>query len=201
MGDHYHVAWLQTLSKEEMKKYADDCIKAARTLKADLDKDKDQALISLYNEMEERIIDYIPMLEKQGKSISCKKGCSHCCHLNVYITEIEAKIIAEYCHDHNIPIDQNYLMKQLAIDENQISKSQHSACVFLKNNECSIYPVRPSVCRTMYVFTDPSLCAIKDNNTIIGYVNMPKVVQLHLALELVAKEIGRMPLLLIPYST
>lgn len=101
------------------------------------------------------------MSEKEKLAVSCKRGCSFCCHINVEITEDEGDVIGEHCKNHNIPIDKEYLLNQLKIPELEIAFAENSACVFLKNGECSIYDVRPLICRKYLVATPAEKCDTK----------------------------------------
>lgn len=94
--------------------------------------------------------------------LSCKKGCSNCCHYEVDSQDIEVQVILEHCKEYNITIDKSYLEEQFRWKENKIhDHPTHSACVFLKDHTCSIYEVRPIACRTLYVFSDPAICDAK----------------------------------------
>ena len=93
---------------------------------------------------------------------SCKMGCSHCCHYHVDSQDIEVQIIIDHCTTHEIPIDKQYLQEQAKWKGIDIfDHPTHSACVFLKDNKCSIYEVRPFACRNQYVFSDADICDAK----------------------------------------
>jgi len=94
---------------------------------------------------------------------SCKKGCAHCCYIQVATMEWEIITILEYMKEQGLefePKELELLEKQALIkDDKEYILSPHRRCVFLdKYNSCSIYPVRPSACRNYYVFSDPSDC-------------------------------------------
>jgi Fe-S-cluster containining protein len=100
--------------------------------------------------------------EENKKDIQCKTGCTHCCFIDVDISEDEAAVISNYCNENGIKIDKEYLEKQAVVGRK--TYSELSRCVFLKqDNLCSIYPVRPIACRKHWVKTDPSLCDFSDN--------------------------------------
>lgn len=98
--------------------------------------------------------------EATKNQFQCKPGCTHCCYIDLDISQNEAAAIINYCLTNDIDIDREHLMNQVEIGRNIFSK--YSRCVFLKETICSIYPVRPMNCRKHYVYTDPSLC---DNST------------------------------------
>ena len=84
----------------------------------------------------------------------------------------EATVIIDYCKENGIEIDREYLTQQAAAG--RITYSALSKCVFLKENLCSIYPVRPIACRKHWVKTDPALCDFSNNivNQVGGYFDV-----------------------------
>jgi uncharacterized protein len=70
-----------------------------------------------------------------SKYTPCKKGCSSCCHYKVSISEIEIAHI-----ENHTKIKRNEIF-------NQSENFHGTPCTFLKNGACSIYEVRPFVCR------------------------------------------------------
>jgi hypothetical protein len=99
--------------------------------------------------------------EENKKGIQCKTGCTACCFIDVDISFDEVAVIINYCTENAIEIDKEYLEKQAAVGRKKYSEL--SRCVFLKDNMCSIYPVRPIACRKHWVKTDPSLCDFSQN--------------------------------------
>ncbi len=110
--------------------------------------------------------------EENKKDIQCKSGCTACCFIDVEISRDEAKLIVDYCQENEIEIDKSYLVEQAKAGRKTFSSL--SRCVFLKNNMCSIYPVRPIACRKHWVKTDPALCDFSNNviNQIGGYFDV-----------------------------
>lgn len=91
---------------------------------------------------------------------SCRKGCSNCCHLNVDVTADEARVLR-----HRLPEDKELkkrLRKQSKVTDrynfHYILPRADSACVFLKDHQCSVYDVRPMVCRMFYVNSPAEHC-------------------------------------------
>lgn len=91
----------------------------------------------------------------------CHKGCANCCHEPVYCTSGEAALILAHCRDAGIPIDRARLARQLealtfdargdhtgATTWND-QPEEDQACAFLDpaSRACTIWPVRPLVCR------------------------------------------------------
>ncbi len=110
--------------------------------------------------------------EENKKEIQCKAGCTACCFIDVDVSGVEASVIINYCKENGIDIDREYLTKQAAVGRR--SYSSLSRCVFLKENLCSIYPVRPIACRKHWVKTDPALCDFSKNtvNQVGGYFDV-----------------------------
>lgn len=107
----------------------------------------------------DELIEEIPT--DRQYSVSCKKGCNFCCHFNVDIYFEEAMLIKEYCDQHGIVIDKDYLKEQLTYEKEEIGFSPtHAACVFLKEGMCSIYEARPIACRKYFVATPAEQCDI-----------------------------------------
>lgn len=82
---------------------------------------------------------------------ACKKGCSHCCHISVKLTEPEALEIGKAI---GAPPSSDAAERPERVVENE-------ACPFLRNESCSIYEHRPIVCRTHFNMDgDNLLCQI-----------------------------------------
>jgi uncharacterized protein len=91
------------------------------------------------------------------KDTVCAKGCAHCCYINIDVTEVEASYIAEYTkRELNGNINNSVYA--------DISKHGHAPCPFLdiNNGECTIYDVRPSVCRMYHVFESSEKCKTEE---------------------------------------
>lgn len=93
-------------------------------------------------------------LESQEKltkrKVVCQKGCSACCsNPNVLINEIELRGLTWYMSEIVEEEVYNRLSLQL------INHEQTTACCFLLDGACSIYPVRPIACRIFYVYDTP----------------------------------------------
>lgn len=117
--------------------------------------DKKTALLQFYQLADIIIKEFFA---KSGTTASCKEGCSFCCHIPVDISEDEAAVIADYCTKNKIPISGAYLINQIS-KKLQVGKLvPDAACVFLKENRCSIYPVRPMNCRKYFVYSPAALC-------------------------------------------
>ena len=110
--------------------------------------------------------------EENKKDIQCKAGCTACCFIEIDVSGDEAAVIIDHCRENGIEIDRDYLTKQAAVGRKTYSPL--SKCVFLKDNLCSIYSVRPIACRKHWVKTDPVLCDFSKNivNAVGGYFDI-----------------------------
>ena len=80
---------------------------------------------------------------------SCKEP--YCCRMRVYAPIAAGELIAETLKD--TPLLRDRLRDH--IDDWDTGKLP---CVFLEQGRCSIYPVRPLVCRAHFVTSPPKLC-------------------------------------------
>ena len=81
------------------------------------------------------------ILKFTSQFMPCKKGCSACCHYKIYVSSIEVEYIEKKTRIYrslNIAPGRNF---------------HGEPCPFLKNNSCSIYEVRPFLCRRHHAFT------------------------------------------------
>jgi hypothetical protein len=98
-----------------------------------------ETLITQYRKLCQYCDDvFATMQEAFGTHIHCAKGCAACCTLE-RVSPLEAYMIASFLQDSQIsPIPE--------LSDRAISPQEQ--CVFLHCNECTIYPVRPIICRT-----------------------------------------------------
>lgn len=97
------------------------------------------------------------------KLISCKKGCSACCHTQVSVSRDEADLLAVRILEDGIKIDLDLISKQARAGNSSEAWFQQSfndrKCIFLDDDgNCQVYFDRPSVCRTNYAISNPSAC-------------------------------------------
>jgi Fe-S-cluster containining protein len=136
----------------------------------------------------------IPILDVAGKFsdaaspyIACKRGCNHCCHIQVAITGLEAQLLG-----HKIGVKPANLQPPRL--RPQESFDYRTPCTFLENGECSIYDNRPLVCRTHASFeVDADECRLTDENGIRrrGGVHTPDFPGVKEALNVVVNLFGK----------
>ena len=103
---------------------------------------------------------------KSHSKCTCAPGCSYCCFQDIPVTYYEADSIHRFTG------------LEFA-DTTNPSFNNRNACSFLKNNQCSIYPVRPFVCRTYISFSDPDLCRTGDGKRILFGQPIPDISRPH----------------------
>lgn len=86
----------------------------------------------------------------QGPTFDCKAGCSYCCHVRVEVLEPEVFQIVEELK--KLPQQEfealiERLRKHAETAKGVAVLDYRIMCPFLKENLCSIYHVRPAVCR------------------------------------------------------
>ena len=79
--------------------------------------------------------------------VACRKGCANCCHGRVWTTQLEADLIAE-THALDIP-----KIDEIMDSDTFVLRDSSRPCPFLSSEQtCTIYSVRPLVCRTHFNF-------------------------------------------------
>ncbi|MEO7305971.1 MAG: YkgJ family cysteine cluster protein [Ferruginibacter sp.] len=151
---------------DQILKLIDDYIIQLKKLRA---QNLNQTTQQVYNAIDGFFVN---APEESKREIQCKAGCTACCFIDVDVSGDEAAMIIDYCTETGIEVDKTYLTEQAAAGRR--SYSALSRCVFLKDNLCSIYPVRPIACRKHWVKTDPALCDFSNNiiNQVGGYFNV-----------------------------
>lgn len=98
-------------------------------------------------------------------NIACGKGCAACCNTRVEITEPEAIFIYSYMKD-NLNSEQlesifSRIKEIVNITSQLKDKNDHRKlqlpCIFLNDSMCSIYEIRPFICRE-YHSADLQMC-------------------------------------------
>lgn len=88
---------------------------------------------------------------KYALHMNCASGCSHCCIGGLTIFTWEAELIINW-FDGLPSTKKEKLLEQwksnLNSDFTDVEGKATKSCNFLVNNQCSIYPRRPMICRT-----------------------------------------------------
>jgi Fe-S-cluster containining protein len=152
---------------------------------------------------------------KAGRVVSCQKGCGACCRQIVPLSPPEAWLVADVVAGtapaRRAQVLAVFEQARAALDQSGLgdalrrpieSKEQSIGlalryfelgvpCPFLRDESCSIYPFRPSMCREYLVTSAPQRCATLGRTTVD---RIPVGVRLSEALSnLAAKLLGRDP--------
>ncbi len=91
--------------------------------------------------------------------IACKAGCFYCCSMQISITPPEALVLGAHVVETYDERRENELLKK--IDHNirltykktrdeKVGNWQKTPCIFLEEGCCSLYAIRPFVCRSWH---------------------------------------------------
>lgn len=91
--------------------------------------------------------------------IACQCGCHVCCFNQVELTPAEALLLGDYL-DHYYPPEEKTRLRaritrnlklKAGKDKKEIAAIRHKLpCPLLRAKKCSVYPVRPLLCRAMH---------------------------------------------------
>jgi Fe-S-cluster containining protein len=124
---------------------------------------------------------------RDGRTVSCQKGCGACCRQVVPLSPPEAWLIADvvagmrqprrdevlavFAHAGEV-LERSGIDQQLAGRIETVEQMMGLAlsyfalgvpCPFLRDESCSIYPYRPSICREYLVTSPPERCGTIDH--------------------------------------
>jgi Fe-S-cluster containining protein len=135
----------------------------------------------------------VQAVEKEGKTVSCRKGCGACCRQLVPLTEIEARQIRDLVDNLPEPrrseirarfaearrrLEGTPVLEKLlnpdrftdgdlkAVDLGLDYFRLGIACPFLEDESCSIHPDRPIKCREYLVTSPAEHCADPSRETV-----------------------------------
>ena len=108
---------------------------------------------------EQRIREFPPV-----SSIDCRAGCSHCCHIRVLVTVVEAILLGDYIRATFSALVKEDVTSRVCDAEavtRALTDEEHGhagiRCPLLKDDCCSVYEARPMECRG-YVSMDVKSC-------------------------------------------
>lgn len=110
--------------------------------------------------------------------VACQRKCNACCHYNVHLYPLESDLIEK--RTGKARSRSNFPPRDFT----------GTACVFLKEGECSIYDVRPMACRKHVALTNSAYwCAPERSESI--QLPMANFSQVNSAFEYVIEKDGR----------
>lgn len=101
---------------------------------------------------------------------TCKRSCSACCHVRVDTSYSEAARLWDLNRE-KILSNRDKIEKLAGLNAFDRWRLPHSekACVFLENNECSVYEDRPIACRKYFVTSDPKICGADEAEVTVAF--------------------------------
>lgn len=87
---------------------------------------------------------------ENGLRFECT-GCGACCRIEdgyVEITLEELSRVSDYLGLEMVVMMERYILRQKEPGIFEIKSGEDRACIFLKENRCQIYDVRPNQCQT-----------------------------------------------------
>ena len=117
----------------------------------------------------------LAVLAARGVVPSCSKGCAHCCRQEILVPRAEAEAIVDWLQSSWSAEQLDGLKHRLRAwlvwhhgeftrrvsageDRQTVAFEDGPGCLVLHENACSIYPVRPTMCRMHYVTSSPDAC-------------------------------------------
>jgi Fe-S-cluster containining protein len=128
-----------------------------------------EAIRSLYEAIDGLLDAFLQRSASDGNPAACKKGCSWCCHQEVFAVTHEILYLQDHIQDHTTPNEREAYISRarekslLTLNkpvEEQIKV--RSPCPFLVDGSCSVYDARPMGCR-IYLSSSVKSCE-KDYN-------------------------------------
>jgi Fe-S-cluster containining protein len=182
---------MQDLPKEAADHYVCQFMEMRDELKALLSTRPIETIEAVMDAFSKAQEQYLRRTEAKRGKLPCKKGCSHCCYMRVAVSEPEAQLIMKYVDSNNVQPDLTLARAQLASlpdDSDEAVQNTNAGdwwyqhmptdvrrCMFLENEVCSIYSVRPLACRNHVSGMnagDDCMVAMRDNSE-IGTCHFP----------------------------
>jgi hypothetical protein len=95
---------------------------------------------------------------------ACREGCSHCCHIPVTISHVEADLIGRATGRALAQPAKTVRLDPSKIVQGDVEalarvqeREQHTPCPFLAADRCDVYAVRPMACRWLLNLDDDDL--------------------------------------------
>ena len=107
-----------------------------------------------YGAMDGLLEAFLKRSETEGRPAACRRGCAWCCHQAVFAVTHEQLYLKEYVQNH-LPEEERSRILDRAREKSLLTLNREleeqlkvrSACPFLREDNCSVYPARPMACR------------------------------------------------------
>jgi Fe-S-cluster containining protein len=127
----------------------------------------------------DQILEYFESKEPLAEPLDCKAGCYYCCFNQVWLTPPEALLIAHYVDKTYPDKEKEALMERIrktlertegrSVEER--ARTRHDTpCILLTSGECSVYDVRPFICRALHALnSEKCRKAFESNSTMAEF--------------------------------
>ena len=114
----------------------------------------------------ERMTEHFEAKEPRSETVACQAGCYYCCFYQVVLTPPEALLIGDYVDGAYSRKDREDLKERIShvlaltagkSRQERLEVWHDTPCIFLAGGRCSVYAVRPFVCRAWHSL-DASHC-------------------------------------------
>jgi Fe-S-cluster containining protein len=140
-----------------------DRVKAlvAGTLSGGRDEAAALGLASQVLSLADQLITYFESANHLPHPIACREGCSFCCYNQVELTPPEALLIGHHVAQNftteekdalRAKVNRSLRLKAVKSKKDLARLRRQFPCPLLLGGRCSIYSVRPLVCRAMHTF-------------------------------------------------
>jgi Fe-S-cluster containining protein len=137
----------------------------------------------LHTQVDRGVADRAEQLAREGEVLACRRGCAGCCEEPVMVYRPEAARVALWLDDPVNAEAREFFRASYRAWRNRVGdtlvrlsttfvtnpggyREAHVAawsrgvpCAFLRDNECTIYPVRPIACRTGHALDTAEFCS------------------------------------------
>lgn len=127
--------------------------------------------LALYREMEPSLQQYAA-----ENNVTCRRGCTHCCNLEIFITFPDAVAMAETIMESPKRLAEVtkrcYDQLPHLTEDTAAYFHKNIPCVLLdEKRDCTVYDARPMPCRHYYVTTPPENCSSEGGMKTVGVLN------------------------------
>lgn len=122
-----------------------------------------KAIAAMYAGMDSLIDALLARSQADSRAVACKKGCSWCCHQEVFAISHEFLYLNEFVQQHLDAASRERVLKMarekvmITMDKSVEEQLKiRAACPFLYQGACVAYKARPMACRIYLSTSEPS---------------------------------------------
>ncbi|MEZ4363563.1 MAG: SEC-C metal-binding domain-containing protein [Kofleriaceae bacterium] len=134
----------------------------------------------LHEQLDQAIAQRTAFIAEGGMVLACGRGCTACCTGPVVVGEAEAVAVAVWLDAHPEVRERfraayqawraalGALIEEIFLDDSdegrqraaEAFRSRRAMCPFNEQGDCTIYPVRPALCRTTHALETRERCSV-----------------------------------------